>query len=131
MNVTGFLGRNNLRGWAVLNPRVALAEKRLMDAHVKEHPACEVCGEHRRSHVDVHHCVSLWSDTSQAGTEPSARFITLCNHRAYNHHLLHGHMGNFAQRYTLRPYMICAALREVLRASEVVRRDDNVVEETH
>lgn len=102
-----------------------------MDAHAKAHPACEVCGERRRSHVDVHHVVSLWHDARQAGTDSKARFVTLCNHRAYNHHLLHGHNGNFAKFFTVHIYMVCAALREVLRATDVIRRDDDVVDQAH
>lgn len=131
MSLTGFIGRNNLAGWAILNPRIAWQEKKLMDAHAKAHPACEVCGERRRSHVDVHHVVSLWHDARQAGTDSKARFVTLCNHRAYNHHLLHGHNGNFAKFFTVHIYMVCAALREVLRATDVIRRDDDVVDQAH
>jgi len=53
LNPTGFLGRNGLRGWACLNPRVALAEKRLMDQYRKDHPKCEVCGTDKN--VQIHH----------------------------------------------------------------------------
>ena len=126
LNVTGYLGRNGLRGWAVLNPRVALAEKRLMDAWVKEHPACEACGESRRSHVDCHHRTSLWHDTSQAGTNPAGRFCVLCNDRASAHHLHLGHSGSFALRYVENLSMVCAATRAVLAERKAVHRENTV-----
>lgn len=122
--MTGFIGRNGLAGWAILNPRLAWQEKKLMDAYADEHPGCEACGEKRRSHVDVHHRISLWHDPSQAGTEPSGRFVVLCNHRASNHHLHLGHAGNFGKRYVANIGMICAATRAVLDERRVVSRED-------
>lgn len=120
MNVTGYLGRNNLRGWGALNPRLAYAEKKLMDAYRKSHPACEVCGESRKGFVDVHHAVSLWENIEQAGTNPDGRYVSLCNHKAYNHHLDLGHDGNFAERYVRNVFVICAQER-MLRETMSVR----------
>lgn len=126
MNITGFIGRNNLRGWAILNPATALAEKRLMDAYAKEHPGCEACGESRKGYTEVHHRIALWHSPEQAGTPPSGRFMVLCNHRASNHHLVFGHAGNFAKHYVGNVGMICAAHRAVLDERRVVSREETV-----
>lgn len=124
MNVTGYLGRNNLRGWGALNPRLAYAEKKLMDAYAAEHPGCEACGEKRKGYVDTHHRISLWHDITQAGTNPSGRFVRLCNARGANHHIDLGHAGSYGKRYVANLGMICAATRAVLDERRVVSRED-------
>lgn len=120
MNVTGFLGRNQLRGWGCLNPRLAYAEHKLMAAYRKAHPACEVCGESRKGFVDVHHAVSLWENIEQVGTNPDGRYVSLCNHKAYNHHLDLGHNGNFGNKYVRNVFSICAHMK-LLREEMSVR----------
>lgn len=122
VNVTGFLGRNNLRGWGALNPRLAYAEKKLMDAYRKEHPACEVCGECRKGYVDVHHAVSLFDNIEQVGTDPAGRFVSLCR-KPYNHHLDLAHDGNFGNKYVRNVFVICAKVKLVREEMSVKVRD--------
>lgn len=125
MNPTGFIGRNGLAGWAILNPRVALAEKRLMDEYRKEHPVCECCGTDQE--VQIHHGVPLWKDVSQAGTNPEGRYRALCVYK-HNCHLYAGHSGNFGKRYVENLDETIARFREAIQNMRVVHREDTLVQ---
>lgn len=62
------------------------------DAHLKEHPACEVCGH--KKNLNVHHVIPFHIDASKE-LDPS-NLITLGNKcPTGNHHLLFGHLGNW------------------------------------
>ena len=126
VSMTGFIGRNNLAGWACLNPRMALAEHRLMAAYKKAHPVCEACGEDNPERLEVHHIEPLWFNVLQAGTDPEGRFCTLCDHAAINCHLSVGHAMNFAKRFVRNVKAVCAKIREALNGREVVNRENTV-----
>lgn len=117
MNVTGYLGRNNLRGWGCLNPRLAYQEHKLMEEHRKRECACAVCGT--KNDLQTHHNRALWSDESQAGTDPLGRFTTLC--RAC--HLRWAHDFDFGHKYVENVSMVAACMREVQRSEKIVRRE--------
>ena len=123
MALTGFIGRNGLAGWACLNPRVALAEHRLMREHRAREAVCQACGEDDPRRLEVHHITALWAWPEQAGTEPSGRFITLCDAAAHNCHLRHGHDGNFARRFVTNVVMVRRAVRMVQTEQRVVNRE--------
>lgn len=118
------IGRNpGLAGWAILNPRVALAEHRLMREYMKAHPACEACGESRKGYVDCHHRIPLWKWIEQAGTNPAGRYSSLCNGKASAHHLHAGHAGDYGRRFVENVSMVCAAIRQILLERKIIKRD--------
>lgn len=123
MNVTGYLGRNNLRGWACLNPKTALAEKRLMDAFKKANPVCMACGERDIKKLQTHHLISLWKWLAQAATDPRGRFGVLCaGPGSKNCHVRHGHHGNYAEYYVENCVMVCSTIRMIESEQVVIKR---------
>lgn len=68
---------------------------KVRDKHLKEHPACAVCGNKKKT--EVHH-IKPFHMAPELELEPS-NLITLCElkKKGINCHLLIGHLGNYSR----------------------------------
>jgi len=58
---------------------------------LKAHPTCAVCGS--KDHLEVHHIMPFHLDPSKE-LDPK-NFITLCESKSHNDHLIFGHLLDF------------------------------------
>lgn len=83
-------------GWSDLSREEYNAARRAMAKYFKEHPACELTGHSVKKDLAVHHIIPIWANPSLAADPRN--FITLAS--KVNIHLLFGHDGNYATKYT-------------------------------
>lgn len=82
---------------AVIGPRVLLFVARsgkwpaFRARWLADHPCCEACG--RTDSLEVHHITPFHVDPSRE-LDPT-NVVTLCEHAAWNCHLMIGHKGNW------------------------------------